>query len=279
MQLSLESHLCRSWICFTIEARERCIKISFLLGGRSWPEFSPESAEDYEVADLMAFDAPTLRSRRNSVLARQNTCPLPLPPPSSCSRRHSLHRQRTSLDRPTHRPPQHPASPLHRQASVLVPDEPEPPPLVEPMADAEAPCDPVELVIDANACASPPTSDFNSRASNLSTTRASGHQNASQSGSKRGTLGRSYSSTDAPSDDKVGECHVNDVPPDKGKPDLNSTFRRWKPERHRCGPVARPGQRQFEGWLAERLHTWKVVDTVCGSEQEEQFDLTIVSDW
>lgn len=225
---------------FAIQSRAQCIKISFLLGGRSWPEFSPESAEDNEVADLMAFDAPSLRSRRNSVLARQNTCPLPLQPSSSStsSRRHSLlHRQRISLERPTHRPPPHPPSPLQRQASFSepVPEEPpDPPAPVEPMAEA-----PVEL--DANACASPPTSDFDTRATNLST-RTGGHQNSSQSGSKRGTLGRSYSSTDAPSDDKVGECHVNAVPPNKGKPDLNSTFRRWQPERHRCGPVARPGQ-------------------------------------
>ncbi|XP_059486620.1 regulating synaptic membrane exocytosis protein 2 isoform X14 [Neocloeon triangulifer] len=46
------------------------------------------------------------------------------------------------------------------------------------------------------------TSDFNPRASNLHQ-RSSGHSSSSQSGAKRGTLGRSFSSTDAPSDDKV----------------------------------------------------------------------------
>jgi len=76
------------------------------------------------------------------------------------------------------------------------------PPTLEPEPEIE-PIEPVALVLEANACASP-SSDFNPRASNLNT-RASGHSNSSQSGSKRGTLGRSYSSTDAPSDDKVGE--------------------------------------------------------------------------
>jgi hypothetical protein len=166
------------------------------------------------VADLMAFDTPHLRSRRNSVLVRQNTCPLPCLPPTS--RRHSFLRQRTAYIEPplsTIKSPPGP-QPLQPDSALKTfisdpplhmnePQENAPQPLTLEPAD-EAPHIPVELDLEANACASP-SSDFNPRASNLSA-RASGHSNTTQAGSKRGTLGRSYSSTDAPSDDKVGAC-------------------------------------------------------------------------
>ncbi|CAB3370540.1 Hypothetical predicted protein [Cloeon dipterum] len=179
----------------------------------SWPELSPvccpESAEDLEVADLMAYEAPPCCRRRNSVLARQNTCPLPLQQPPVPHPRHVLHRQRTSFTEsvpcqppdlaPYNEPLDDCATEMPENTANCDPEMTEPPP--DTQIEPPAPTEHVELDVDANACASPP-SDFNPRASTLNQ-RSSGHSNTSQTSAKRGTLGRSFSSTDAPSDDKV----------------------------------------------------------------------------